>query len=715
MSSERIGTFVCSCADTCEIDIEGVREDLTDIEVAASSDQLCSEETLADLEELVDDRDLEDVIVSCPAASAQKKLQGLEDEGTSVHFVDQREAAGWVHDERAATEKTRRLLDARRAALTVDRKGATLTREDGRRVAVIGDAAFATQLPEAAAVTLIADGDEFADVEADLEGVDLVRGRVVSLEGSFGRYELTLEACVTDDCIDCQACVHAGPEGAVTSRPVDVAPDAADGRWVDVCPTDAIDLTGVRRTITVDQVVVPEGVSIGSTRGRSSGKPLPGVPRGGKRGYHTGTDAATVAAVTDLLEGGSEPAPLELAKDVCAAGDAGKKGCTVCHEACPHDAVVRPTEDSVVFDENACLNCGACTSSCPTGAVQLAGRPNERLAREVEALVDQEPSGGFFDRSGPAIEPQVLAFVCSERAERALERYGRLAASGRADGSYHPLLPVSVDCTDTVGEAHVLHALAAGADGVAILGCGSSCLHSGPDPKRTFVDRMNQATADLGLGERVAFLAPEPDNPEGFREPLSAFVDDLEPTPIPPGEHESDGVVAGVTDSQPDYATHDWALESVQALLEYLEPDREVIRGLETFGRMSVSDACGLTPTCSTLCPTDAIRNQGGALEFNHARCVNCGLCESGCPETAITMESGLDLSLLASDTQAGDDGWRQVYEGDLHECPRCGEAFASTATIERLKERSPGVEVPALEEHIFEYCTDCKSELPIR
>ncbi len=709
--NERVGTFVCSCAGTCEIDLEGVRERLGG-EVVASGDQLCGEQTFADLADLVDDRDLEDVIVTCPAASAQETLRTLEDGETSVHFVDQREAAGWVHDERAATEKTRRLLDARRAALATERERSTLTREDGNRVAVVGDAAFAARLPEAADVTLIANGEEFADADVDLESVDLVRGRVVSLEGSFGRYELTLEARVTDDCIDCQACVHEGPDGTVTSRPVDVAPDAADGRWVDVCPTDAIDLAGVRRTVTVDQVVVPEGASIGPTRaGESRDEPLPGVPRGGKRGYHTGTDAATVAGVTDLLEGGPEPAPLELTKDVCAAGDSGAQGCTICSEACPHDAVVRPTEDSVVFDENACLNCGACTSSCPTGAVQLADRPNERLAREVEALVDEEPTGGLFGRSGPAIDPQVVAFVCSERAERALERYGRLAAAGRVDSSYHPILPVSVDCTDTVGEAHVLHALAAGADGVAILGCGSSCLHSGPDPKRTFVDRMNRATADLGLGERVAFLAPDPDDPDGFRETLSAFVDDLEPTPVSPGEHESEGVVAGLNDPHPDYATHAWALESVQALLDHLEPDREVIRGLESFGRMSVSDACGLTPTCSNLCPTDAIRNEDGLLEFNHERCINCELCESGCPESAITMEPGLDVSMLSS---PDGDAWQPVYEADLFECRRCGEPIASESTIERMKERAPGIDVPALEGHVFEYCNDCKGELPI-
>lgn len=716
----RTGAFVCSCADSCAVDLEGVRDRLGGFDVAASGDLLCGDEAFADLEELVDEKDLEDVVVTCPVDSAQDRLETIsEDDGPAVHFVDQREAAGWVHDERAATEKIGRLLEARRSSLASASEPRQLTREDGRRIAVVGDATFATQLPDEAGVSLIADGAEFADTAVDLEDVAVERGRVIDVEGSFGRYELTIEARVTDDCVDCQACVALGPDDGVTSTPVDIDPDVEGGPWADICPTDAIDLSGVRRTIVVDQVVYPEADDATATPAtdRDSG-PLPRIPRGGKRGFYTDTGPETVARITDLLAGESEPAPLELSMDVCAAGDSGERGCTVCHETCPHEAVVRPTPDSVIFDESACLACGACTSSCPTGAVQLADRSNERLAREVEALVDTDSDGGLLDWSGPAIDPQVVAFVCNERAERALERYGRNLAAEADEGLYHPILPVSVDCTDTVGEGHVLHALAAGADGVAILGCGSSCLHAGPDPKQELVDRLNRATTDLGLGERVAFMAPDPDDFTGFREALSAFVDDLEPTPVPAGEHVSEGVGPDAIDPHPAYATHTWALESVQVLLEYVDADHEVVRGLETFGRVSVSDDCGLTPTCSSLCPTDALRTREGRLEFDHARCLNCGLCETGCPEAAITVEPGLDVSMLArTDGVAAEsaDRWQPVHEGAMVECHRCGEPFASEVTIERLKERAPGIEVPALEGHVFEYCTDCKAELPIR
>ncbi len=85
-----------------------------------------------------------------------------------------------------------------------------------------------------------------------------------------------------------------------------------------------------------------------------------------------------------------------------------------------------------------------------------------------------------------------------------------MAPRGETNVRSPPIPPISVDCTDTVGEAHVFHALAAGADGVAIVGCGGGCLHSGSDPKAELVGRLNRTTADLGLGERAEFFVPDP-------------------------------------------------------------------------------------------------------------------------------------------------------------------------------------------------------------
>ncbi len=696
-----VGAFVCSCAETCAIDLETARDRIDGVSMAASSDLLCAIDTVRDVCSVVEDRELDDLILTCPAAAGQDRLDRIEREtGATVHFVDQREGAGWVHDEAAATEKTVRLVEAARAGLETGTDTASIGGDVGRSVAVVGDAQLAAALPDAAAVTLIADGEEFADVGTDLADVRVERGRVVDVSGSLGDIEVTLEARVTEECIDCMDCVRVGPDDAVTRTPVDIDPDAPDGEWTDVCPTDVIDLEGVRRTISFDQVVHPGGED--------------DAP-GGTTGYHTDADLGTIAAVSDLLAP-DRPSFLDLEMDVCASGDSGQEGCRSCYDACPHDAVSKPAPDEVSFDLAACQNCGACTSSCPTGAVELVERSNERLAREVEALVDEEPGGGLLDWSSEtAIDPQVVTFVCSERAEAALTRYGQLAASGREEISYPPILPVRVNCTDTVGQAHVLHALAAGADGVTIVGCGGDCAHSGPDPKADLVDRLNLATTDLGLGERVRFLAPEPAAPSEFAYSLSAFVEELTETPIPPGEHEASSTAVTDEDDLPAFGNRAWTLESLRAILEHVDPDRETIRGLENFGTMSVSEGCGLTPTCTNLCPTDAIRrdDRAGTLEFSHERCVDCGLCETGCPESAITMETGLDLGLLPEENDG--DAWTTVHEEAPFECRKCGSVVASVSTVENLKAQLPDGQMDGVDGHMAEYCSDCKGELAFK
>ncbi|MFW5948999.1 MAG: 4Fe-4S dicluster domain-containing protein [Halolamina sp.] len=700
----KVGAFVCDCGAPDAIDAEGVREGVADddVEVVASASHLCGG-GLEKAAAVVDEYDLDHVVATAPDAGCQKRIRQMA-EAQELHadataFVDHREGSGWVHDTPAATEKTARTIDATVAGLREESPSRSVSKEAGEHVVVVGDAAAAELLSGRADVTLLANGREFGDPDLDLDEVAVERGRVRSIDGSFGEFELTVEARVTDDCIGCMECVKRGPDEGVTSFPVDIAPDAPDGDYLDCCPVDAIEPEGDQRTIEADQVVYPGG---------------PTKARGGLLGYFTHFDGGVAAAVESQLGGISKPQHLDIEMDLCASGDSGVQGCTRCTDACPHEAVTRPRVDEVAFDETACMDCGACTSACPTGAVELREPTNERLAREVESLLDIDQGGRLSNFFGgdTGIDSPVIAFTCSERAADALQSYGRRAGRGE-DVSYDPILPVRVNCTDTVGEAQVLHALAAGADGVAIVGCGDSCLHSGPDPKAKLVDRMNVVTNDLELGARTAFFAPDGDDPAGFAEQLDAFVSDLDSSPIPLGEHEATGT--GRPDSPRErFSTHDWALESLRVIIDVTDPERDVIRGLDTFGRMQVSDACNLTPTCSTLCPTDALqRTNDGALEFNHADCVNCGICENGCPEGAITMEPGLDRSRLPENRDG--EEWEPVFEGEMIECVRCGTPFTSRGSMEKVRDEV-GVLVEGVagdtEHNIFEYCDECRAQI---
>ena len=227
----KTGAFVCSCAGTCDIDLEAAREGVEEVDVAASSELLCGS-GLSAMEGVVEEYDLDQLLITCPEPAVQKKLGSIAEEKglhpEAVSFIDQREGAGWVHPENEATDKTSRMINARYAGLEEEAISRSISREAGAHVAVVGDAETAATLSDDAEVTLIADGNEFAGRDG-LDEVTIERGRITGVSGEFGDFSIGLEARVTEDCISCMKCVHEGPDNMVTRRPVDIAPDAPDG------------------------------------------------------------------------------------------------------------------------------------------------------------------------------------------------------------------------------------------------------------------------------------------------------------------------------------------------------------------------------------------------------------------------------------------------------------------------------------------------------
>ena len=96
-----VGAFVCSCADTCDIDLEGVRDGVRGVDVVASSAHLC-DDGLPAMAHLIEEYDLDQLLVTTPEPRCQDAVrevavaQGLHPDATA--FVDHREGAAWVHD-----------------------------------------------------------------------------------------------------------------------------------------------------------------------------------------------------------------------------------------------------------------------------------------------------------------------------------------------------------------------------------------------------------------------------------------------------------------------------------------------------------------------------------------------------------------------------------------------------------------------------------------
>lgn len=85
----------------------------------------------------------------------------------------------------------------------------------------------------------------------------------------------------------------------------------------------------------------------------------------------------------------------------------------------------------------------------------------------------------------------------------------------------------------------------------------------------------------------------------------------------------------------------------------------------------STCTACG---ACALACPTSTLKScPGGAggwtLSYDPHRCVGCGLCVRTCPEDAISVERGIDVSVLDHDTDV------LLCARQPTTCPTCGRS----------------------------------------
>src|SRR5947209_6235341 len=90
------------------------------------------------------------------------------------------------------------------------------------------------------------------------------------------------------------------------------------------------------------------------------------------------------------------------------------------------------------------------------------------------------------------------------------------------------------------------------------------------------------------------------------------------------------------------------------------------------FGGVNLNvEGCTLCHACVTACPTGALSDnpERAMLRFTESLCVQCGLCESTCPEKVITLEPRLDF-------KAWNALPRVLKEEEPFNCIACGKPF---------------------------------------
>ena len=373
------------------------------------------------------------------------------------------------------------------------------------------------------------------------------------------------------------------------------------------------------------------------------------------------------------LEGEFEkPKYFDYDPAICAHSRSGITACTNCIDVCGTGAITTAGEQ-ISVEPYLCQGCGSCTSNCPSGAIRYAyPAPADALAQLAKLLDDRRKS---------EFQSTVVFLHDADEGAHKLEQFDAQLSD--------VILPVAVEELGSIGMDGWFGALAYGASAVVI---------DAPEPGgmlHTLTKQLNVANSILeGLGWQDCLSMVQGDaldylNAQALRsfqviQPASfrAFNDKRQTI-----RNALDHLVAEARDaSQPAVA---------------LGADAP-------FGEVIVdTGACTLCLACVTVCPGRALQDGESKpqLKLIESACLQCGLCEKACPESAITLRP----RYLYDSEQARSP--RILNEQTPFNCIVCNTPFATQQIIGRMQAQLSGHWMFEDEKALrrLKMCEDCR------
>ena len=339
--------------------------------------------------------------------------------------------------------------------------------------------------------------------------------------------------------------------------------------------------------------------------------------------------------------------------------------------------------NAVAIDANVCAGCGSCASVCPTGAASYALPSADALMRRLRTLLQTYRKAGGSDA--------VVLFHDGEHGEEIIDALARFG-----EGLPANVLPLRVNEVTQLGPELLASVFAYGGSGVALL-TRAKPRHDITALRRA-VETADRVVSALGFGTGIIQII-ETDDPGPVARHAGcrpSWVATQKPAGFVPR-----GAKRGV-------------LETTFRELHLAAPRRSMSCRWRRapFGTVNLNvDGCTLCHACVTACPTGALSDNPdrAMLRFTESLCVQCGLCESTCPEKVITIEPRLDF-------QAWNTPQRVLKEEEPFNCIACGKPFGTKSSIDRVLAKLgekhwmfQGANAKRLD--VIKMCADCRVE----
>ena len=394
-------------------------------------------------------------------------------------------------------------------------------------------------------------------------------------------------------------------------------------------------------------------------------------------GADIGQRADAVRELAEMIGEFEKPKYFNYKERLCAHSRNKLVGCNACIEICSAEAI-SSRGDKVFVNPNLCAGCGACGTVCPTGALSYAYPSAAYTGARLRALV-----GAYRAAGGGA--PSLL-FHSGKHGKA-------LIAALENDGGGVPahVIPIEIEHTASVGIDVWLAAFAYGAGAITVLMTDEEA----PQYRAAVAAQMeiaNTVLDGMGFAALRCRLVQAADS--------AALAAALDGAPLVSAPFDA----AGFHVMADKRNTLDLALSHL-ALHAPAKPDTIALPVGSPFGNVRVDTAkCSLCMACVGACPASSLMDSTTLpqLRFVEKNCVQCGLCETTCPEDAIVLEPRLLLL----------DTWNKPvvkHESTPFCCIRCAKPFGSLQMITNMLAKMGSHSAFAGHLDRLKMCGDCR------
>jgi ferredoxin len=449
-------------------------------------------------------------------------------------------------------------------------------------------------------------------------------------------------------CTYCRACGAACPEKCLSEQLfLDFSHCSYCKECLAACPHEAIDLYGVeRRELITPAILILEGTKVD----------LPEQKTKQKQKIYS---EATLPALFEAIYATEVDEVISWDTSLCQYSARLKTGCTACVEAC-HHAAINQDMNGVQIDHLACIECGACLSSCPTGALQYKRFDDIHFVE--------------YFRTFP-LSPGTTVILGDEQA-----LHKHWWHNSRQDQKN--LFFMEYPQPAALHAMHFLLLYAMGAKQIFVLGNENS--------RATLqMQFINTLLQELFQQEQAVRLIP-----------TDTLTNVLE-------EDESTAILSNFY--------HDFSYsnrrEKVIDLIEFLklQSNTETVLiadiATEDFGEILCDEEkCTQCIACVNECRTGALTadSENYSLKHTPALCVQCGICITVCPENALSAQNGLSLK---------DDFFKEriVAQAEPARCKGCGKIFGTRKSLEKVVAILSAKNMWDKEDDLLSYCDSCR------